>query len=62
VCYPDSPQGLSKKIQFQLLLADLALQHDHPLARRRKIRHPLRLYDRVDLDRPEYLVWPVRWP
>jgi hypothetical protein len=33
------PQGLPKKIQFQLLLADLAFQLAHALARARKIIH-----------------------
>jgi hypothetical protein len=39
------PQGLPKKIQFQLLLADLALQITNALARRRKVRR------RIELDR-----------
>jgi hypothetical protein len=34
------PQGLPKKIQFQLLLPDLALQITNALAGRRKIRNP----------------------
>jgi hypothetical protein len=33
-CSPDSPQGLSKKIEFNLLLTNLAFQLRDPLARR----------------------------
>jgi len=33
------PQGLPKKIQFQLLLPDLALKLGNPLPRRLIIRH-----------------------
>jgi hypothetical protein len=36
------PQGLPKKIQFQLLLADLALKLGHPRTRRLIIPHRLR--------------------
>jgi hypothetical protein len=48
---PDPPQGLPKKIDLQLLLADLALKLADPLAhraridRRRRSRNP-------DLARP----------
>jgi hypothetical protein len=56
------PQGLLKKIQFQLLLADLALQSHDPLARCPKIGHSLRLHDRINLNRPQYFVRAVRWP
>jgi hypothetical protein len=34
------PQGLPKKIEFYLLLADLALQIDNAFARGRNILHP----------------------
>jgi hypothetical protein len=37
------PQGLLKKIQFNLLLADLALQLADPPARRRKILARLKI-------------------
>jgi hypothetical protein len=37
------PQGLPKKIQFNLLLADLALQLADALARRRKILARLKI-------------------
>jgi hypothetical protein len=37
------PQGLLKKIQFNLLLADLALQFADALARRRKILGRLKI-------------------
>jgi hypothetical protein len=37
------PQGLLKKIQFNLLLADLALQLADALARRRKILGRLKI-------------------
>src|SRR5205807_9035671 len=36
-CSSDSPQGLLKKIELHLLLADLALQLDDALARPHKI-------------------------
>jgi len=44
------PQGLPKKIQFQLLLADLALQIINALARRRNI--PRRIERNCHLARP----------
>jgi hypothetical protein len=54
-CSPDSPQGLLKKIQFQLLLAELALQRNDSLARSRKIPHPLCLHGRINLNRSRSL-------
>jgi hypothetical protein len=53
---------LPKKIQFQLLLADLALQRYYSLACGRKIRHPLRPHHRINFNRPRHLVRPVRRP
>jgi hypothetical protein len=48
------PQGLPKKIQFQLLTADLALQITNALARCRKISRT------IELDR--HLAGPTRRP
>src|SRR5262249_36839937 len=42
-CSPDLPQGLLKKIQFDLLLADLAFQLGNPFARRRKVLGRLKI-------------------
>jgi hypothetical protein len=50
------PQGLPKKIQFNLLLADLALQLADPLARRRKI------LGRLKIERPKSLARPTGRP
>src|SRR5205085_5401624 len=38
-CSLDLPQGLPKKIQFNLLLTDLALQLGNTIARELKLRH-----------------------
>jgi hypothetical protein len=46
------PQGSSKKIQFYLLLADLALELADPLARRRKILRRLKIKQSLALARP----------
>jgi hypothetical protein len=46
------PQGLPKKIEFHLLLANLALQLANAFACGRYILHPHRLRLRGKLDRP----------
>jgi hypothetical protein len=46
------PQGLLKKIEFDLLLTDLALELDDAFARGRDILHPRGLRLRAKLDRP----------
>jgi hypothetical protein len=52
------PQGLPKKIQFQLLLPDLALQITNALARGRNIRLGIELYRH--LPRPARRPQPLR--
>jgi hypothetical protein len=49
-------QGLLKKIQFNLLLADLAFQLADALARRRKI------LGRLKIERPKCLARPTGRP
>jgi hypothetical protein len=56
------PQGLPKKIEFQLLLADLAFQIADALASRRKILHSLRLGRRISLRRAKELARPAGRP
>jgi hypothetical protein len=46
------PQGLPKKIEFHLLLADLALQRGDAVARSRDILHLPGLHLRRKLDSP----------
>jgi hypothetical protein len=48
----DLPQGLPKKIKFNLLLADLAFQLADAPASRRKIRRGLQLASPKTLPRP----------
>jgi hypothetical protein len=55
-CSLDLPQGLPKKIQFNLLLTDLAFQIANALARRRKVR------GRRNLARPKILARSTRRP
>jgi hypothetical protein len=50
------PQGCAKKIELQLLLADLALQPTDALARRRKVVRALKI------ERPMTLTRPARRP
>jgi hypothetical protein len=45
------PQGLPKKIKFQLLPADLALKFADPLARRRKVVRALNIENPSSLTR-----------
>jgi hypothetical protein len=59
---PDSPQGLSKKIEFQLLLADLAFQLGDPITSRSEIFQPNRRRWSVRSHRPAQLVRPTRPP
>jgi hypothetical protein len=56
------PQGLPKKIQFHLLLADLALQLGDAFARGRNILHPPGLRLRGKLGRPWDLPRATRRP
>src|SRR5579872_623405 len=51
-CFPDMPQGLPKKIQFNLLLADLAFQLTDALARCRKILARLKIEHAKPFARP----------
>jgi hypothetical protein len=55
------PQGLLKKIQFNLLLPDLAFQLGNVFAGRIKILHPPDLRERVQPD-PGRLAWPSSPP
>jgi hypothetical protein len=50
------PQGLPKKIQFHLLLADLAFQRADPFARRRKV------VARLSIEHPKTLARSTRRP
>jgi hypothetical protein len=59
---PDLPQGSSKKIEFNLLLADLAFQLGYPIASRSNIFHPYRMHRSVYLCRPSQLARPTRSP
>jgi hypothetical protein len=54
------PQGLPKKIQFHLLLADLALQVADALASRLEILHSHRLCGGVDFGRTKHLARSAR--
>jgi hypothetical protein len=56
------PQGLPKKIQFHLLLADLALQLTDAFARGRNIPHPHGRGHSVQLDRSWDLPWTTSRP
>jgi hypothetical protein len=56
------PQGLLKKIEFYLLLADLALELDDAFARGGDILHPRGPRLRAKLDRPWDLPRATGWP
>jgi hypothetical protein len=59
VCFPDVPQGLSKKIKFNLLLPDLPLQVTDLLLRGRKVLRNSNWSCLEGLSRPACVANPV---